>query len=128
MNLLTDFAGLYKTYFDTSMVTNLNILYEFTPCYDNTSAFVSTDQWELCWQWPVTVDSVEISVADTRVLDVDENFVWAGLCNWDLLVDDSYDESESLRSLKSGISETYVLRSSRQPVPIVQLGFVVTTL
>jgi hypothetical protein len=96
MNLSTDFAGLCKTYFDTSMVTNLNILYEFTPCYNNTRTFVSTDQWKLCWQRPVTVDSVEISVADTRVLDVDENFIWAGLCNRDLLVDNSYDELESL--------------------------------
>jgi hypothetical protein len=128
MNFLTDFAELCKTYFDTSMVTNLNILYEFTPCYDDTSTFVSTHQWELCWQGPVTVDSVEISVANARVLDVDENFIWAGLCNWDLLVDDSYDELEPLRSLKPGIDETYVLRFSRQLVPIVQLEFVVTTL
>jgi len=32
---------------------------------------------------------VEISVADTRVLDVDENFVGARLLYWDLLIDDS---------------------------------------
>jgi hypothetical protein len=33
---------------------------------------------------------VEISVADTGVLDVDENFIWAGLLHWDPLVHDSY--------------------------------------
>ena len=41
-------------------------------------------------------------MADTRVLNVDENFVRAGLCNWDLLVDDSYEESGPLNELKSG--------------------------
>jgi hypothetical protein len=84
------------------MITNLNVLDEFTSGYDDTSTFVSTDQREFCCQWPVTVDSVEISVADTRVLNVDENFIWAGLCNWDLLVDDSYEELGPLNELKSG--------------------------
>jgi hypothetical protein len=32
---------------------------------------------------------VEICVADAGIFDVDEDFVWAGLLNWDLLVDDS---------------------------------------
>jgi hypothetical protein len=34
-------------------------------------------------------------VADTGVLDVDENFVWAGLLNWDLLVDNSWSHLAS---------------------------------
>jgi len=76
------------------MITDLDVLDEFTPSYDNTSTLVSTDQWELRRQWPVTVDGVEICVADAGVLDVDENLIWAGLCNWDLLVDDSYGELE----------------------------------
>lgn len=83
------------TYLNTSIVTNLNVLDELSPSYNNTGTLMSADQWELCWQWPVTVDSVEICVADTRVFDVDENLIWAGLCNWDLLVDDSYRQLES---------------------------------
>jgi hypothetical protein len=38
------------------------------------------------YQGPVAIHGVEISVADTRVLDVDENFIWAGLLNGNLLV------------------------------------------
>lgn len=72
------------------MIANLNIVDEGTAGYNNASTFVSTDQWELPLQWPVSVDGVEISVTDTRVLDVDENLIWARFLHWDLLVDDSY--------------------------------------
>jgi hypothetical protein len=90
---------------------------------------MSTNQWKLGSQWPVSVDSVEICVADTRVLDIDENFIRAGLLDWDLLVDDSYKELVSPGEKKLWyVSRTYVLRSSQQPGPIAQLGFVVMAL
>jgi hypothetical protein len=40
------------------------------------------------YQGPVAVYSVEISMADTRVLDVDKNLIWAGLLYGNLLVVD----------------------------------------
>jgi len=40
-------------------------------------------------------------VADTGVLDVDENLIWAGLLNWDLLVDGSYGSLESFKKNKN---------------------------
>ena len=47
---------------------------------------MATDERELGGEWPVAIDGVEIGVADTGVLDVDEDFVWAWLGDWDLLV------------------------------------------
>lgn len=38
------------------------------------------------YQWPVTVDGVEICVANTRILDVDENLIRTGLLDGNLLV------------------------------------------
>jgi hypothetical protein len=38
------------------------------------------------YQRPVAVDGVEVGVAYAGVLDVYEDFVWAGLLDWDLLV------------------------------------------
>ena len=40
----------------------------------------------LAYQRPVTVHGVEISVTDTRVLDVDKNLIWARLLDGNLLV------------------------------------------
>jgi len=68
---------------NTGMVTDLNILDQFAAGNDDTSSFVSTDEGELCGKRPVTVDSVEISMADTGVFDVDEDFIWAWLGNID---------------------------------------------
>jgi hypothetical protein len=73
-------------YFDSAMIANFDVLHKFTHSYNDTSTFVTTNQRELCCQWPVSVNGVEISVADTRVLDMNENFIWAGLLDWDLLV------------------------------------------
>jgi len=50
---------------------------------------VASNKRELGRQWPVTIDGVEIRVADTGVLDVDENLIRAWLLNWDLLIDNS---------------------------------------
>jgi len=38
------------------------------------------------YQRPVAIDGVEIGVTDARVLDVDEDLIWARLLDWDLLV------------------------------------------
>jgi hypothetical protein len=52
------------------------------------------------YQWPVTVDGVQIGVADTRVLDVDKNLIWAGLLNRNpLVVDGSASLFNDLRPL-----------------------------
>lgn len=45
-----------------------------------------TDKRQLRRQRPVAVNSMEVGVADARVLDVDENFIWAGLGDGNLLV------------------------------------------
>ena len=89
------------TYLNTCVVANFDVLDELTTGYDNTCTLVSTDQRQLGCQWPVTVDGVEIGVADARVLDVHENLIWAWLCYWDLLVDDSYRKLE-ISCLKKG--------------------------
>ena len=68
-------------YLDASVVANLNLSHKITPGYDDTSAFVATDQGKLCRDRPVTVDGMKISVADAGVLDVDQDFIRPGL--WD---------------------------------------------
>ena len=65
-------------YLDTGVVANLNFRHKITPGYDHTSAFVTTDEGKLCREGPVTVDGVEIGVADARVFDVDKNFIRTG--------------------------------------------------
>jgi len=40
------------------MIADLNILDKTAFCNHNTSAFMSTNEWELGVKWPVTVDSV----------------------------------------------------------------------
>jgi hypothetical protein len=81
------------SYLYTSIVTDLDVFNERSECNDDTGTFVSTDKWKLGGQWPVTVHGVEISVADTRVLDVDENLIWTGLLDWNFLVDNSWRQS-----------------------------------
>lgn len=54
--------------------------------HDDASTFVTTNERQLGGNRPVTVDGVQIGVADARVLDVDEDFLWAGFCDGDLLV------------------------------------------
>jgi len=76
-------------YLYTSIVTNFNIIDEGPAGNDDTGTFVSTNKWELGCQWPITVNGVQISVADTRVLDVDENLIRTGFLDGNLLVDNS---------------------------------------
>jgi hypothetical protein len=75
-------------YLYTSIITNLDILNKRSESHDDTSTFMPTDERELGVQRPVTHHGVEIGVADTRVLDVDENLIWTGLLDWNLLVHD----------------------------------------
>lgn len=67
-------------------ILHLDILDEVTLGNNNAGTFVATNQWKLGWEWPVAVDGVQISVAHTGVLDVDEDLIWAGLLDIDLLV------------------------------------------
>ncbi|KAI4174395.1 MAG: hypothetical protein LQ343_002330 [Gyalolechia ehrenbergii] len=55
----------------------------FPPGYDDTGTFVAANEGKLGGYWSISVDSVEISMADSGVFDVNENFIWAGLgdCN-----------------------------------------------
>jgi hypothetical protein len=75
-------------YLYTSILADLDIVNEIAFSYNNTSTFVTTNERKLGCQWPISIDSVEIGVADTRVLDVDQNLVWTWFLDWDLLIDD----------------------------------------
>jgi hypothetical protein len=68
------------------VVANIDLADEFTTSDDNTSTLVATNKRKLGWEGPVTVQCVEICVADTSVLDVDENLIRARLGNGNLLV------------------------------------------
>lgn len=68
------------------MVANLDVLDELSLGNNDTSTLVASYQRKLGRERPVTVDGVEVRVADTRVLDVDQDLVWAWLLDWDLLV------------------------------------------
>ena len=68
------------------MITNLYIRNQLALRDDNTSAFVAADEWQLSWQRPVAVQSVQVSVTYARELDVDQDLVRAGLSHGDLFV------------------------------------------
>lgn len=68
------------------MITNLYIRNQLALRDDNTSAFVAAYEWQLGWQRPVAVQSVQVSVTYARELDVDQDLVRAGLLHRDLLV------------------------------------------
>lgn len=68
------------------MVTNIDLADEFTTSNDDTSTLVATNKRKLGWQGPVTVQGVKICVADTGVLDVDENLIRTRLGDGNLLV------------------------------------------
>jgi hypothetical protein len=74
------------TYLDTNVVANLNFTDEFTAANDYTSTLVTTNKRHLDGKRPVAVHGVEVGVADTSELDIDENLIGAGLGNGDLLV------------------------------------------
>lgn len=68
------------------MVSKLNLLSQFSTPNNDSSTLMSTNQWHLRSQWPVSILSMEIGVADSRVLDVDQDFIWTWNWNWHLLI------------------------------------------
>jgi hypothetical protein len=80
-------AGVVQPFDANSLADLADVIgNEFTSCNHNTGTFVTTDKGKLGWDGPVTINGMEIGVADTRVFNVDEDFLRARLCNWDLLV------------------------------------------
>ena len=73
---------------DARVVTNLNIVDQLAPGDNDTGALVTADKGNLGRERPIAHYSVEICVAHAGVLDVDEDFIGAGLLNGNLLVDD----------------------------------------
>jgi hypothetical protein len=71
---------------NTGVIANFNVGHVVSLCHNDTSTLVTTNKRKLGGERPVTVHSVEIGVADTRELDVDEDLIWARLLDWDLLV------------------------------------------
>jgi hypothetical protein len=67
---------------------HLDILDQVTLGDNDTSTLVSADEWKLGGKWPVSVHGVQVGVAYTGKLDVDEDFIGAGLLDGNLLVND----------------------------------------
>jgi hypothetical protein len=74
------------TSLDTNVVANIDLADELTTSNNDTSTLVATNKREFGWEGPIAVQCVEICVADTSVLDVDENLVRARLGDGNLLV------------------------------------------
>jgi hypothetical protein len=77
---------IIHTYLDADMVTNIDFSDEFTTSNNDTSTLVTTNKRKFGWQGPVAVQCVEICVADTGVLDIDENLIGSRLGDGNLLV------------------------------------------
>jgi len=88
IRLLAEVAGKAGTIdpLDTSIVTDLNVLHEVTLGNNDAGTLVATDERKLGRKRPVAVHGVQVGVADTRVLDVDEDLIGTGLLNGNLLV------------------------------------------
>jgi len=71
---------------DTNLLANLDILDKLAAGDDNTGTLVATNKGQLGVEGPVALPGVEISVADTGELDVDENLIGTRLLNGNLLV------------------------------------------
>lgn len=71
---------------DAGVFSNLDVFYQFTASYDDTGTFVAADEREFGGDRPVSIDGVEVGVADAGVFNVDEDFIGAGLGDWNLLV------------------------------------------
>lgn len=69
------------------MVAYLDILDECPAGHNNSGPFMAADEREFGLDGPVTVDGMQIRVADTTVLDIDQNFVGSRYRNWNLLKD-----------------------------------------
>lgn len=75
---------------DADMLTKLDVVDELATLDDDTGTLVAADEGQLDGDGPVAHHGVEVGVADTRELDVDENLIGAGLGHGDLLVDDGW--------------------------------------
>lgn len=73
---------------DTDVLAELNVGDELTALDDNTGTLVATDEGQLDGEGPVAHHGVQVGVADTRELDVDEDLIRTRLGHGDLLVDD----------------------------------------
>ena len=70
------------------MVTNLNVLHQVALRHYYTGTFMATHERKLCWKRPIAIDCVQVGVADSGILDVDEDLIWSWLLDWDLFVFD----------------------------------------
>jgi hypothetical protein len=86
--LLTEVTGQTAAVdpLDTGVVANLDVNDLVALCNHNTCTLVTTDERELGRERPVAVHGVQVSVADTRELDVDEDLIGTGLLDVNLLV------------------------------------------
>ena len=71
---------------DADLLANLDILNELTAGDDDACALVAADKGHLGGKGPVAHHGVQVGVADTRELDVDENLIRSGGGDGDLLV------------------------------------------
>jgi hypothetical protein len=81
---------------DADLVALVDVLDELTPGDDNACALVATDQGHLDGQGPVALHGVQVCVAHTRELDIDEDLIGTGFGDRDLLVLESCEWRVSL--------------------------------
>ncbi|KAL2274272.1 hypothetical protein FJTKL_03526 [Diaporthe vaccinii] len=84
---------------DADLIALLQVLDEVAAGDYNTSTLVATDEGHLDGQGPVALHGVQVGVAHTRELDIDQDLIGAGLGDGDLLV---------LKSCKLNVSLGYV--------------------
>lgn len=77
---------------DTDLLANLDILDKLATGDNNTGTLVATNKGQLGVEGPVALPGVEISVADTGELDVDEDLIGTRLLNGNLLVLDGCEK------------------------------------
>lgn len=87
---------------DTDLLADLDILDKLAASDNDTSTLVASDKRQLGVEGPITLPGVEISVADTGKLDVDEDLIGSGLLDGNLLVLDGC-EKKMLVSEKEAI-------------------------
>jgi hypothetical protein len=75
---------------DTDLLADLDILDKLAASDNNTGTLVATNKGQLGVKGPVTLPGVEIGVADTGELDVDQDLIGTRLLNGNLLVLDGY--------------------------------------
>lgn len=73
---------------DASVVSDLDVFHKLTTGDDDTGSLMASYQGKLGFQGPVSVYGVKVSMADTGIFNVDEDFIGTGLLYGDLLVID----------------------------------------